>query len=187
MQVAPLAIPDVKLITPPRYGDSRGFFSEVYNRRAFASAGIDIEFVQDNQSLSARPGTVRGLHYQSPPAAQAKLVRVLRGRIWDVAVDMRRGSPSFGRHVAVELNAEDLRQVFIPEGFAHGFCTLEPDCEVLYKVSRHYAPEHDRGIRWDDPTLGIPWPVAAADAVLSDKDRALPAWAETESPFTYRG
>lgn len=187
MQVAALAIPDVKLITPSKHGDARGFFSEVYNRARFREAGIDLDFVQDNHSLSRPAGTLRGLHYQSPPAAQAKLVRVVRGRIWDVAVDLRRGSPSYGRHVAAELSAESWSQLLVPVGFAHGFCTLEPDTEVIYKVTSHYAPEHDRGLRWDDPALGIAWPVAADSVLLSDKDRALPGWAELDSPFTYPG
>ncbi len=187
MQVAALAIPDVKLITPSKHGDARGFFSEVYNRARFREAGIDLDFVQDNHSLSRPAGTLRGLHYQSPPAAQAKLVRVVRGRIWDVAIDLRRGSPSYGRHVAAELSAESWSQLLVPVGFAHGFCTLEPDTEVIYKVTSHYAPEHDRGLRWDDPALGIAWPVAAGSVLLSDKDRALPGWAEFDSPFTYPG
>lgn len=187
MQVVALAIPDVKLITPSKHGDARGFFSEVYNRARFREAGIDLDFVQDNHSLSRPAGTLRGLHYQSPPAAQAKLVRVVRGRIWDVAVDLRRGSPSYGRHVAAELSAESWSQLLVPVGFAHGFCTLEPDTEVIYKVTSHYAPEHDHGLRWDDPALGIAWPVAAGSVLLSDKDRALPGWAELDSPFTYPG
>lgn len=187
MQVAALAIPDVKLITPSKHGDARGFFSEVYNRARFREAGIDLDFVQDNHSLSRPAGTLRGLHYQLPPAAQAKLVRVVRGRIWDVAIDLRRGSPSYGRHVAAELSAESWSQLLVPVGFAHGFCTLEPDTEVIYKVTSHYAPEHDRGLRWDDPALGIAWPVAAGSVLLSDKDRALPGWAELDSPFTYPG
>jgi dTDP-4-dehydrorhamnose 3,5-epimerase len=171
MNVVALAIPDVKMVRTERIGDRRGFFSEIYTRRAFAQAGIDVEFVQENHSLSADVGVVRGLHFQAPPAAQAKLVRVVRGRIWDVALDIRRDSPSYGRHVAFELSAADWNQAYIPIGFAHGFATLEPASEIVYKVSDYYAPEHERGIAWDDPALGIEWPIAAAAAILSDKDR----------------
>jgi dTDP-4-dehydrorhamnose 3,5-epimerase len=174
MQVVSLAIPDIKLITPQKFGDSRGFFSEVYSRRAFADAGLTTEFVQDNHSLSARAGTIRGLHFQRPPHAQAKLVRVIRGAIFDVAVDLRRGSPSFSRAVSVELSAENWAQLYIPAGFAHGFCTLQPDTEVLYKVDAGYVPTHDTGVLWSDPDIAIVWPEIAAPATLSMKDRALP-------------
>lgn len=174
VRITSLAIAEVKLAEPDRFGDERGFFSETYSRRDFAAGGIDGEFVQDNQSRSASPGTVRGLHYQLPPFAQAKLVRVVRGSIFDVAVDIRRGSPTFGAHVAVTLSAAAWNQLFVPAGFAHGFCTLEPDTEVAYKVTAYYSREHDRGIRWDDPALGIAWPVDAGAAVLSAKDAALP-------------
>ncbi len=168
------AIPDVKIITGKKFGDRRGFFSEVYNRKAFAEAGIALDFVQDNHSLSAQPGTVRGLHFQSPPFAQHKLVRVPRGRILDVAVDIRRSSPTFGRHVTVELSAENWRQLLVPIGFAHGFATLEPDTEVIYKVSDYYSAANDLGLAWDDPDLGIAWPLPPGGAVLSDKDRTHP-------------
>jgi dTDP-4-dehydrorhamnose 3,5-epimerase len=178
LDVEATAIPDVKILTPKRFGDHRGFFTEIYNRQRFAEAGITTEFVQDNHSLSAAVGTVRGLHFQSEPFAQAKLVRVVRGRILDVAVDIRRSSPTFGRHVAVELSAENGRQLFIPVGFAHGFCTLEPDTEIQYKVSAYYAAAHDHGIAWDDPALGIEWPVPPDEAVLSDKDRRQPMLAD---------
>jgi dTDP-4-dehydrorhamnose 3,5-epimerase len=171
LTVEPTRIPDVKIVVPKRFGDDRGFFSEVYNRDRFVNAGIDLDFVQDNHSWSALPGTVRGLHFQSHPYAQGKLVRVARGRILDVAVDLRRASPTYGRHVAVELSAENWRQVLVPVGFAHGFCTLEPDTEVLYKVTNYYAAAHDHGLAWDDPDLGIVWPVSPANAILSDKDR----------------
>ncbi|MFS8636624.1 MAG: dTDP-4-dehydrorhamnose 3,5-epimerase [Gemmatimonadota bacterium] len=174
------AIPDVKEIVPVRYGDERGFLSEVYQRDAFAAAGIDIEFVQENHSYSARRGTVRGLHFQIPPRAQAKLVRVARGAILDVAVDIRPGSPTFGRHVAVVLSAENWKQLYIPVGFAHGFCTLEPDTEVIYKLSDVYAPELERGLLWNDPALGIEWPVSEAEAILSPKDRTHPRLSELE-------
>lgn len=174
MNVVSLAIPDVKLITPRKFGDSRGFFSEVYNAKALAAAGIDIRFVQDNHSLSVETGTVRGLHFQKPPHAQAKLVRVARGRILDVAVDLRPESPTYGQHVSAELSADNWAQLLVPAGFAHGFCTLEPNCEVLYKVDAHYAPESDAGLLWCDPALGIDWPVAAGKALLSEKDAKLP-------------
>jgi dTDP-4-dehydrorhamnose 3,5-epimerase len=174
MNVVSLAIADVKLITPRKFGDSRGFFSEVYSAKALSAAGIDIGFVQDNHSLSVETGTIRGLHFQKPPHAQAKLVRVARGRILDVAVDLRRGSPTFGRHVSAELSADNWAQLLVPAGFAHGFCTLEPNCEVLYKVDAHYAPQSDAGVLWCDPALGIDWPVAAGKALLSDKDAKLP-------------
>ena len=163
--------------------DSRGSFSEVYSAEALARAGIAIEFVQDNHSCSALRGTVRGLHFQTPPFAQHKLVRVVRGAIWDVALDLRRSSPTYGRHVGVALSAREWNQLLVPIGFAHGFATLEPDTEVIYKVSARYAPEHDRGVRWNDPALRIRWPVAEGEVRLSDKDRALPALAEIETPF----
>lgn len=185
MRVEPLQIPEVRLITPPRFTDPRGYFSETYNRRDLAQAGIDMAFVQDNQSLSVAAGTVRGLHFQTPPHAQAKLVRVIRGAILDVAVDIRRGSPTFGRHVHAVLSAENGSQMLIPEGFAHGFCTLEANTDVLYKASDYYAPEHDKGLAWNDPALGIDWPVSEAEATLSDKDRAQPALARLPAYFNY--
>ena len=178
ISITSLSIPEVRLVVPDRFGDDRGFFSETYSRRAFAAAGIADEFVQDNHSFSAGVGTVRGLHYQIAPFAQAKLVRVVRGAVLDVAVDLRRGSPTFGSHVHVTLSAADFRQLFVPAGFAHGFCTLEPETEVVYKVTAYYSREHDRGIRWDDPALGIAWPVSAEAAVLSAKDRSLPRLGE---------
>lgn len=182
-----LALRGPRLLAPVRHGDRRGFFSETWSRAAFAAAGIDCDFVQDNHSLSRVRGTVRGLHFQTPPFGQAKLVRVARGAILDVAVDIRRGSPSFGRHVAVELSARNWHQLFVPEGFAHGFCTLEPDTEVLYKVSAPYAPDHDKGLLWNDPALAIDWPVEADDAMVSDKDRAQPPLADLEPAFTWTG
>jgi dTDP-4-dehydrorhamnose 3,5-epimerase len=168
------AIPDVKIVTPKKFGDHRGFFSEVYNRKAFAEAGIALDFIQDNHSLSAQVGTLRGLHFQSAPFAQDKLVRVPRGRILDVAVDIRKSSPTFGRHVAVELSAENWRQLLVPIGFAHGFVTLEPDTEVMYKVTNVYSAANDLGLAWDDPDLAIAWPLPPGGAVLSDKDRKHP-------------
>ena len=186
MQVEESRIPAVKMLTPSRHGDRRGFFSEVYNRYSLAQAGIDIEFVQDNHSSSARKGTVRGLHFQTPPLAQDKLVRVVRGAVFDVAVDLRRGSPTYGRHVSAVLSAEAWNQILVPIGFAHGFMTLEPDTEVIYKVSNYYAPEHDKGLLWNDPDLGIRWPLDGAMAVLSPKDRDLPGLVEIDSPFSFR-
>jgi len=174
MQVEQTSLAGVLVLTPKRFGDSRGFFSETYSRKAFAAAGIDCEFVQDNHSLSAEKGVVRGLHFQLPPMAQDKLVRVVAGSVLDVAVDIRRSSPTFGRHASAVLSAANGRQMFVPAGFAHGFVTLEPRTEVVYKVSRYYSPQHDRGIRWDDPALGIDWGVEQDRAVLSEKDRLLP-------------
>jgi dTDP-4-dehydrorhamnose 3,5-epimerase len=187
MDVIETLIPDVKLIRMQRHVDERGFFSETYSVRALATAGIATSFVQDNHSLSARPGTVRGLHFQIPPHAQAKLVRVVRGAVLDVAVDLRVGSPTFGHHVAAMISADEWNMLFIPEGFAHGFCTLSPDTEVVYKASRHYAPTHDRGIAWDDPALGIDWPVAPGQAIVSAKDRALPPFASLMPWFAMTG
>ena len=171
MEVRPTQIPDVKLLVLRKHGDTRGFFSETYNRRDFAALGIGLEFVQDNQALSGPAGTVRGLHYQLAPAAQSKLVRVTRGRIFDVAVDIRRGSPSFGKFASSELSAEEWNQLYIPAGFAHGYCTLTADTEVIYKVSDYYTPVHERAIRWNDPAIGIPWPIGEAAAIISDRDR----------------
>jgi dTDP-4-dehydrorhamnose 3,5-epimerase len=175
------------LIVGKRISDSRGWFSETYSERAFAEYGVTCRFVQDNQSYSARRGTIRGLHFQVPPKAQAKLVRVMRGRILDVAVDLRRGSPTYGGFVASELSAENGRQLYVPVGFAHGFCTLDDDVDVVYKVSDFYGPECDGGIRWDDPSIGIPWPVGAAEATVSAKDMMLPLLRDWTSPFAYDG
>jgi dTDP-4-dehydrorhamnose 3,5-epimerase len=183
MQVEDTAIPAVKIIMPKKFGDHRGFFSETYNRKIWRDAGLDYEFVQDNYSYSAELGVIRGLHFQTAPFAQDKLVRVIRGRVLDVAVDIRRSSPTFGRHVAVELSAENWRQLLVPIGFAHGFCTLEPDCEVLYEVSNHYSAAHDRGLAFDDPALGIDWRIDVKKAVLSDKDRKHPRLAELGPVF----
>jgi dTDP-4-dehydrorhamnose 3,5-epimerase len=185
MNVTPLSIPDVMILEPERFSDERGFFSETYNRRALAERGIELEFVQDSHSLSGRKGTIRGLHYQSPPFAQAKLIRVVRGSILDVAVDLRRGSPTYARHVAAVISARAWNQILVPIGFAHGFCTLEPDTEIVYKVTQYYAPEHDRGILWNDPDLGIEWPVPDEVAVLSAKDRRQPRLRDVVSPFVH--
>lgn len=176
-------IADVKIITPAAFRDARGWFSETYNEARFRNVGIDCRFVQDNHSLSVDAGTIRGLHFQSAPRAQAKLIRVLRGRILDVAVDLRRAMPTFGRWVAIEISADDRKQVFLPVGFAHGFCTLEPNTEILYKVTDFYSPEHDMGIAWNDPDLAIPWPVSPAKATLSDKDGRLPRLASVPPLF----
>ncbi len=177
------SIPDVKILNPKVFKDNRGFFVESFNARRFSDHGLPTEFKQDNVSYSEHVGTVRGLHFQRPPFAQHKLVSVLRGSILDIAVDLRRGSPSYGRHVAVELFAETANQLFIPAAFAHGFCTLEPDTVVVYKVSEFYSAEHDDGIYWADPALGIDWPVAEAAAILSDKDGKLPKLADFTGCF----
>ena len=177
----------VTLITPKRFSDDRGWFTKSYNARAFAQAVGPIDFVQDNHSYSRAAGTLRGLHFQTPPHAQAKLVRCARGAIWDVAVDVRQGSPTYARHVAAELSAENGRQLFIPAGFAHGFVTLTSDAEVLYKASDFYAPANDAGLAWNDPDLAIPWPLAAAGPALSPKDAALPLLKDFVSPFVYEG
>ncbi len=183
MEITPTEIPAVVEITPRKFGDHRGFFSEVFKRSALRDAEIDIDFVQDNHSMSQAVGVVRGLHYQKPPYAQAKLVRVVRGAIFDVAVDIRRGSPTFGKHVSRILSAENWKQLLIPAGFAHGFATLEPDTEVLYKVNAPYAPDHEAGILWNDPALDIDWPVGEGEATLSGKDREYPVLAEAELVF----
>ena len=186
MEVERLAIADVMVITPVKHGDARGFFSEVFNAAKLkTAAGIDEVFVQDNHSLSVGRGVVRGLHFQTPPYAQNKLVRVTRSAIFDVVVDLRHGSATFGKHVAVELSAENWRQLWVPEGFAHGFCTLTEETEVIYKVTAGYSPEHDKGVRWDDPAFGIDWPVSAEDAILSEKDRAQPDFKALPAYFTF--
>lgn len=185
MQITSLSIPDVKLIQPKKHGDSRGFFSETYKQSALSEAGIDIVFVQDNHSMSTATGTLRGLHFQAPPHAQTKLVRVTRGRIFDVAVDLRLGSPTYGQHVSAELSAQNWTQLLIPTGFAHGLLTLEPDTEVLYKVCTPYAASHDAGLIWNDPDIGISWPGLGAPPILSAKDSTLPSLASFRSPFEY--
>jgi dTDP-4-dehydrorhamnose 3,5-epimerase len=185
MNVISLSIPDVKILEPERFGDERGFFSETYNRRTLAGRGIELEFVQDNHSLSRPKGTIRGLHYQSPPFAQDKLIRVSRGSILDVAVDLRRGSPTYGKHVAAVISAKAWNQILVPIGFAHGFCTLEADTEIIYKVTNYYSPTHDQGVLSKDPDLGIDWPVPEAASVLSPRDRCLPRLSDIVSPFAY--
>jgi dTDP-4-dehydrorhamnose 3,5-epimerase len=184
VQIRETEIPDVKLIEPVRHGDARGFLSEIYREDILLRHGIELRFVQENHSFSATQGTLRGLHFQTPPAAQAKLVRVAAGAIFDVAIDIRHGSPTYGRHVAVVLSAKEGNQLLIPEGFAHGFCTIAPNTEVLYKVNSYYAPENDRGLAWDDPALGIEWPLSG-EPLLSDKDRRHPRLADLPVCFTY--
>lgn len=183
MQIEDTEIEGVKIITPKKFGDHRGFFSEVFSRSVFETAGLNFDFLQDNHSFSTEVGTIRGLHFQSPPFAQDKLVRVTRGRVLDVAVDLRKGSKTFGRHVAVELSRENWRQLLVPIGFAHGFCTLEPDTEVLYKVTNVYSPANDLGLAFDDPALAIDWGIDPARAVLSDKDRRHPKLADLPYVF----
>lgn len=173
-------------ITPQRFGDSRGYFSETFRLDVFRLNVGPVEFVQDNQSLSAEVGTVRGLHFQLDPRAQGKLVRCIAGAILDVAVDIRKGSPTYGQHVKAELSADNGCQLWVPPGFAHGFCTLEPNSILSYKVTDYYSPEHDRGLLWNDPDIGIEWPVAADKAVLSAKDKVQPRLAELETNFVYR-
>jgi len=175
------------IVVPQRHRDDRGWFSESFNKSRMHEAGITCEFVQDNQSGSKRAGTLRGLHFQFPPAAQAKLVTVLRGKILDVVIDIRNGSPSYGEYVSTELSAAAGQQFYVPTGFAHGFMTLEDDVVVMYKVSNYYSPAHDSGIRWNDPDVAFPWPVAPADVILSDKDRRLPFLKDFVSPFPYDG
>jgi dTDP-4-dehydrorhamnose 3,5-epimerase len=185
LEVRPLALEGVLEIRPHRFADERGFFSEVWSKERWCQAGIDVDFVQDNHSLSKQRGVLRGLHYQAPPMAQAKLVRVTRGAVFDVAVDIRTGSPTFGQWVSTTLSAELWNQLFVPAGFAHGFVTVEPNTEVEYKVSALYSAEHDRAIRFDDPDIAIEWPIAGAELIFSDKDRAAPRLAEVKSGFTF--
>lgn len=186
MEFFETSIPDVKLMLPGRIRDGRGFFSEVWNARDFAKAGISADFVQENHVRNPRKGTLRGLHYQIAPAAQGKLLRVTRGAMFDVAVDIRRGSPTFGRHTDAVLSADNWYQLWIPPGFAHGYCTLEDDTEVQYKVTAFYSPAHDRGIAWDDGEISIGWPVTAETVILSDRDRNLPRLAEQPDLFEYQ-
>lgn len=185
LEVRLLSIPDVKLVRPRKFEDRRGFFSETYNKQDLSEAGIAFAPVQDNHSLSVEVGVVRGLHFQVPPYAQGKLVRVLKGRLFDAVVDLRRDSPTFGQHATVELDAESWWQLWVPAGFAHGFVTLAPHTEVFYKVDAYYAPEHDRGIFWADPGLGIKWPIAPGDGRLSDKDLKQPRWTEIRDTLPF--
>ena len=180
MQVRPLGLDGVFEVSPGKFGDDRGFFSETYNAKSFTEAGIELNFVQDNHSYSAAKGVVRGLHYQLPPFAQDKLVRVTRGAILDVAVDIRKSSPTFGKWVALEVSAEKWNQILVPKGFAHGFMTLVQNTEVIYKVTDYYSPEHDRSIRFDDPAIGIDWPLPSSGVQLSDKDQKASLFADAE-------
>jgi dTDP-4-dehydrorhamnose 3,5-epimerase len=185
MKIDRLAIEDILLLTPTKHGDPRGFFSETFRADVFAAHGVDASFVQDNHAFSAQKGVLRGLHFQIPPHAQGKLVRCTRGAILDVGVDIRKGSPSYGRHVAVELSAANWRQLWVPPGFAHGYVTLQDDCEVVYKTTDYYAPEYDRGIAWDDPALGIDWPLSADAVILSERDKRHPRLANAEPAFHF--
>jgi len=185
MSFVELKIPDVKIFIPKKFGDERGFFSETYSKKLFADAGIDIDFVQDNQSLSSQKGVLRGLHYQRPPFAQDKLVRVLKGSILDVAVDIRKNSPTFGQHVSAVISAENWSQILVPVGFAHGFVTLEANTEVAYKVSEFYAPDHEDGIIWNDPDLGIDWGLSEEEVQLSEKDKVLPLFKDVSENLPF--
>jgi dTDP-4-dehydrorhamnose 3,5-epimerase len=181
------SLPEIRIVVPERIEDERGFFSEVWNAGTFAAAGIAAEFVQDNHVLNQRRWTLRGLHYQILPCAQGKLLRVTRGAVLDVAVDIRRGSPRFGRHAAVQLSAENWQLLWVPPGFAHGYCTLEDDTEVQYKTTSYWNPAHERGIAWDDPALAIGWPAAAAALVVAERDRLLPRLVAQPDLFEYGG
>lgn len=185
MRFERLTIPDVVLITPKRFGDTRGYFVETFRMNLFENEIGPINFLQDNSSFSAEVGTVRGLHFQLNPKAQGKLVSCVAGALFDVAVDIRVGSPTFGKSVSAELSSDNGRQLWVPPGFAHGFCTLKPDTIISYKVTDYYSPEHDRGLFWSDPALGIDWPVAAEKAILSDKDQKQPHLGELQANFTY--
>jgi dTDP-4-dehydrorhamnose 3,5-epimerase len=185
VQIEPLEIEDIFVIAPAKHGDHRGFFSETYRSDFLRAHGLNVDFVQDNHVYSAERGVLRGLHFQVPPHAQGKLVHCVRGSILDVGVDIRAGSPTFGHHVAVELSATNWKQLWLPPGFAHGYITLEPDCEVIYKVTDYYARDCEHGIAWDDPNLGIDWRMPTANLVLSDKDRKNPRLADIAPPFHY--
>ena len=185
MLIEDTALEGVKIITPHRFGDVRGFFSETWNRSDMVEHGLSYDFLQDNQSISEQVGTVRGLHFQTPPHAQDKLVRCGRGALWDVAVDIRVGSPNFGRWFGVELNAENGKQLLVPKGFLHGFVTLQQETEILYKCSDYYAPECDRSVRFDDPDIGIDWGIDPSSAFLSEKDASAPFLRDIQSPFRY--
>jgi len=185
MDFKSLAIPEVLLITPKQFRDARGVFCETFTQRAFEAAGVHQAFVQDNHSVSLKRGTIRGLHFQAPPRAQGKLVRVTKGSIFDVAVDIRHGSPTFGKHVSATLSAENWCELWVPHGFAHGFCTLEDDTDVVYKVTDYYAPEQDRGLRWDDPDIAVAWPLDGVAPSLSDKDQRHPGLSAMPVEFSY--
>jgi len=185
VEIENTTLPGVLILKPRRFGDDRGFFSESWSRHKMHEAGLDFDFVQDNHSMSMRAATVRGLHFQAPPHAQTKLVRCGRGRLLDVAVDIRKGSTTFGKYVAVELSFENAKQLLIPRGFLHGFVTLEPETEIIYKCDDYYAPECDGAVCFDDPDIGIEWGISPEDAILSDKDRAAPLLKNLDSPFDW--
>lgn len=187
VQIEKTSLPGVLILTPRRFGDARGFFCESWNRRVMAEQGLDYDFVQDNHSLSAQIGTVRGLHFQAPPHAQDKLVRCGRGRIFDVAVDIRKGSPSYGQWFGIELSFENGKQLLVPAGFLHGFATREPDSEIIYKCTDYYAPQADGAVRFDDPDIGIDWGLEGTEAILSEKDAAAPLFRDFDSPFVWEG
>ena len=183
--VAAEGLPAVRVITPRRHHDARGFLSEVWREDALTEAGIAVRFVQENHAASRATGTIRGLHFQIGDAAQAKLVRCPRGSVFDVVVDIRHGSPTFGRHTSIVISAKNWKQLYVPEGFAHGYCTLEPDTEVMYKVTAYYDPASERGLAWDDPEIGIAWPVSADRAVLTERDRTFPGLAGLPNFFPF--
>ena len=187
IEVSILQIPDVKILTLQKHGDSRGFLTESYNKRLFEEVEINIDFVQDNHVFVVEKGTVRGLHFQTEPFAQDKLVRVPRGAIFDVVVDIRVGSPTYGQHVSAVISAENWSQIFVPTGFAHGLVTLEPNTEILYKVSNYYSPEHDKGIYWNDSALGIEWDVDESKAIMSEKDKKQPLLSELPAYVHFEG
>jgi dTDP-4-dehydrorhamnose 3,5-epimerase len=187
MQIEDTPLADVKILIPRRFGDARGFFCESWNSRTMADHGIHLDFVQDNHSLSAQAGTVRGLHFQAPPNAQVKLVRCGRGRLFDVAVDIRKGSPSYGQWFGVELSFENGKQLLIPAGFLHGFATREPDTEIIYKCTDYYAPESDSAVRFDDPDIGVDWGLDGVTPHLSVKDDAAQMFRDFDSPFAWEG
>ncbi len=186
MEIAESEIVGVRIIRPRTFADSRGAFHETYSKRRYAEAGIEDEFVQDNHVLSRGKGTIRGLHFQTPPFVQAKLVWVVRGAVWDVVVDLRHGSPTFGRHQGIRLAAGGGEQIYVPQGLAHGYCTLEPDTEIVYKVSADYAPDHENGVLWNDPGLAIPWPVTGEEAIIAERDQNLPRLDELPQIFSFR-
>jgi dTDP-4-dehydrorhamnose 3,5-epimerase len=187
MLVENTAIPGVLIVTPKKFADERGFFSETFRASALVPYGVTNAWPQDNHSKSGKRGVVRGLHFQAPPRAQAKLLRVVRGSILDVAVDIRKGSPTYGKHVAVELSEANWKQLYVPIGMAHGFCTLTDRAEVLYKTSNEYAPETEGGLMWNDPALGIAWPMAAAEATVNARDSAWQPLSALQSPFEWPG
>lgn len=187
MFVEETGLPGLKIITPARFGDNRGFFSESWSQKRMAESGLNIEFVQDNHSLSAMAGTVRGLHFQSPPHAQGKLIRCGRGSLFDVAVDIRKGSPTFGKWFGLELSFENGKQLWVPPGFLHGFITRAPDTEIIYKCTDYYAPEYEGAVRFDDPQIAIDWGIEKEMAVLSEKDASAPLLKDCDSPFVYEG